>query len=316
MLFSIIIPVYNVENYLERCLDSVICQKYHNFEVILVNDGSMDKSAKICDAFAKKDNRIRVIHQENCGVSMARNVGISLAKGDYLMFLDSDDYLSKDALECLSYFADNMVDVIIGEGIAEGGKHELKHDIDISVSDGKSFLKKAIAENAMPMVVWLYIYNRRFLKENQLKFIPNILHEDEEFTPRVFLCAKKVVNTRICFYHYVVHEGSITTATDMRKNISDFYTICKKLYRVYEQVEDVELREMLIDSLAVKYLSLFQSGRIYQYGELYFHRKFVFLCARKWRTRMKAILYYINPALYWKINNWIKKRSGEGNKNI
>lgn len=308
MLFSIIIPVYNVENYLERCLESVIGQNYHDFEVILINDGGTDKSAEICDRFAKNDNRIRVIHQENRGVSMARNVGISSAKGDYLMFLDSDDYISSDALESLSRFADNEVDVIIGDGISERSNHRLRHDINITVSDGKSFLKKAIAEDVIPMVVWLHIYRNQFVKDNQLQFMPNVLHEDEEFVPRAFLCANKVVNTHICFYHYVVREGSITTAEDLRKNVGDLYVVCRRLYGIYEQINDVELKNLLIDSLAVKYLSLFQIGRMYRYGEEYIQRMFVLKCAKRGRTRAKAILYCMNPKLYWNINHWTKSR--------
>ena len=99
--FSVIVPVYNVEKYLHRCVDSILAQSYSDFEVLLVDDGSMDKSGTICDDYALKDNRIRVFHQANAGVSAARNKGIDEAKGEYVVFVDSDDYLKLEKLNNL-----------------------------------------------------------------------------------------------------------------------------------------------------------------------------------------------------------------------
>ena len=94
-LLSIIVPVYNVEQYLSRCVDSLVNQTYHNIEIILVDDGSPDRSGEICDEYAKKDKRVKVIHQSNGGLSDARNTALDIAKGDYLMFVDSDDWIEK-----------------------------------------------------------------------------------------------------------------------------------------------------------------------------------------------------------------------------
>ena len=103
---SIIIPVYNVEEYLERCLQSVISQNYSDIEILLIDDGSTDRSPQICDSFAMKDNRVEVTHTMNNGVSVARNIGVKKAKGDYLMFVDSDDYLTGDAIETVFEYHD------------------------------------------------------------------------------------------------------------------------------------------------------------------------------------------------------------------
>ena len=100
-LISIIVPIYNVEKYLKKCIDSIINQTYKNLEIILVDDGSPDNCGKICDEYAKKDNRIKVIHKENGGVSSARNVGVENATGEYIGFVDSDDYIEKDMYEVL-----------------------------------------------------------------------------------------------------------------------------------------------------------------------------------------------------------------------
>ena len=100
-LISVIVPVYNVENYLRECLDSIVAQTYRNIEVILVDDGSKDSSGKICDEYADKDNRIKVIHKENGGVSAARNTGLDIAKGEWISYVDSDDYIESTMIETL-----------------------------------------------------------------------------------------------------------------------------------------------------------------------------------------------------------------------
>lgn len=105
-LISIIVPVYNVEKYLKECIDSVISQTYKNLEIILVDDGSTDKSGEICDEYSKKDSRIKVIHKENGGLSDARNVALDIAKGEYIGFVDSDDYVEKDMFETLYKLAE------------------------------------------------------------------------------------------------------------------------------------------------------------------------------------------------------------------
>ena len=100
-LISVIIPVYNVENYLDDCLNSVIVQTFHNIEIILINDGSTDKTARICDEFATKDDRIRVLHKDNSGVAASRNAGVDLALGDYILFVDGDDVANREMVEVL-----------------------------------------------------------------------------------------------------------------------------------------------------------------------------------------------------------------------
>lgn len=110
-LISIIVPVYNVEKYLDRCIQSIVEQTYRNLEIILVDDGSTDGSEKICDSWAVKDNRIRVIHQNNMGGGAARNAALDVAKGDFIAFVDSDDYISADMYEYLHGLMDNGFDI-------------------------------------------------------------------------------------------------------------------------------------------------------------------------------------------------------------
>ena len=134
MKVSIIIPVYNVEKFIKRCINSALSQTYLNTEIILIDDGSTDNSGKICDDAAKRDCRIRVLHQENSGLSSARNVGIELATGDALFFLDSDDYISCDCIsKCVKMLNENSADIAIMQMmyIAEGTNEEIKSDIKV-----------------------------------------------------------------------------------------------------------------------------------------------------------------------------------------
>ena len=117
-LISIIVPVYRVEQYLPKCLDSIMTQTYRNLEIILVDDGSPDRCGEICEAYVRKDNRILVVHQENAGLSAARNIGLEIFHGEYLMFVDSDDYLHQDAIRILyeRMIADES-DIAVGNAV-------------------------------------------------------------------------------------------------------------------------------------------------------------------------------------------------------
>ena len=208
--FSIIIPIYNVEKYLEKCIESIINQTYHNIEIILVDDGSTDNCSKLCDKYKKKDCRIKVLHKQNGGLSDARNEGLEIATGNYILFVDSDDYLEKDACEKFSAYTDRNADILIGDGIVIDGRCDIGHISETGVFNAHDFLKKSLIANRFPKVVWLNAYRRGFLNDNNLRFKKGILHEDENFTPKVFLCAKTIIYTGINFYNYVcgiAHQG-------------------------------------------------------------------------------------------------------------
>lgn len=305
--FTFVIPVYKVESYLDICVRSVIDQTYENFEVILVDDGSPDNCPRMCDEYALRDSRIKVIHKENGGLSDARNAGIRAASGKYIIFLDSDDHVSEDACEKLMEYAVRDCDIIVGDGECEGTERTLKHPFEIEVCSGENFLKTALRHRAMPMAAWLYVYRREFLLKNGLEFKLGILHEDEQFTPRAFLAAKRVVNSHVCFYHYVLRNGSITTKPDLRKNALDLLSTCRELEQIYAQLPEDTLQIQLTDLLAEKYLSLFQQGRLYRWGRDYCPKGYLLHLAKLPKTRLKTGLFALSPRLYWYINH-ISKR--------
>ena len=311
--YSVIIPVYKVEEYLEKCVESVRNQTYKNIEIVLVDDGSPDNCPQMCDELAQKDSRIKVIHKENGGLSDARNKGLELSTGDYVIFLDSDDYIDVDSCERFLQYAENGCDIIIGEAVVEGGKCNSQHISNPNMMTGEQYLLEAYRGGKAPMAACFNIYKREFLINNSLCFKKGILHEDEEFTPRCFLLAETVVCPNVYFYHYIIRNDSITTKKDKRKNASDFYNTCLTLKEIYAKLENQELKNYLIDSLSSKYLTVFQSGKLYIYGKDYLHRRFVLQNAKQLKTRLKAFLYFVSPKCYYHINECLSNHIKEHN---
>ena len=221
MKFSIIIPVYNVEKYLEQCLNSVLNQTFTDYEVICVNDGSTDGSLDILRSFAKKDARIQIINQKNGGLSDARNAGIQAAKGDYIFLIDSDDWITENALEVLSKNTENQDFIAFnGERFFEDGKIEIP---DKGISEpqltGWEYYNKYVHQgrNFHFVCVVLRLYRREFLIENKLFFKKGIYHEDNLFTP---ICCYYAENIKIIpdiLYIYRIREGSITQTPNQKR---------------------------------------------------------------------------------------------------
>ena len=214
-LISVIVPIYNVEPYLRECVDSIVAQNYSNLEILLVDDGSADKCPEICDEYAKKDNRVKVIHQDNGGLAHARNVGIANSSGDYLTFVDSDDYVSNDYVECLY------------KGIAESGAdisiasfYPFKNDIVcqrtselcayeiISKEDAISRYCSINAERSMPFIS---ACNKIYCKSlfDGILFPKGKLYEDSFTTYKLVDRAEKIVYSKAQLYYYRLNPQSI-----------------------------------------------------------------------------------------------------------
>lgn len=307
-MFSFVTPVYNVEDYLERCVVSLMNQTFRDVEIILVDDGSTDKCSELCDSFAEADTRIRVIHKENGGLSDARNAGLAEAKGDYILFVDSDDYVDVSACEKLLPFAEQGYDILAGQACFEGGKQVSYLNETGSVISGKDYMLRLLQEKKAYMAVWSNAYRRNFLFEHEFRFKFGILHEDEQFTPRVILNAQSVVYTGIVFYHYTVRrEGAITAQKDKRKNLRDLYSSYLELEGYYAINTDGELRQRLLDYMASSYLGAFQEASAYKYGKAYYHKDFVKRTAMYPKTKLRSAIFCILPALYCWLDGMLRR---------
>ncbi|WHH57483.1 glycosyltransferase [Petroclostridium sp. X23] len=250
-LFTIIIPVYNVENYLKECLDSVIKQSYINLEIILIDDGSQDNSLQICNSYRKLDSRIKVISKKNGGLSSARNTGLDNATGKFIMFLDSDDYI------CDAFAIDNFVNIFHSTccdliyGTYSGFLEKDSEDIIMNITDRKIELINPEIENKDSQGVLLLlfrkksyissaatkIYKRDILDKNRIRFKQDIFHEDEEWTPRVILNSKKIHIYDKRFYKRRYRRDSImTTKSEERilKRINDLLSIANQMIQYSE----------------------------------------------------------------------------------
>ena len=222
-LISVIVPVYRVEEYLERCVKSILSQTYENLEVILVDDGSPDQCPAICDACAEKDARVKVIHQENKGLSGARNAGIDAASGEYLAFVDSDDYVSPHFIEELYQLLQDTgcaigqcrFSYVKGNGLVEEG------DSAFCIYRGESLMEQLYGpeEKATCFVVaWNKLYRAELFKETGIRYPEGRIHEDEATTYRLFHEAKKLAFLdRALYGYYTENGGSITSVFSAKR---------------------------------------------------------------------------------------------------
>ena len=212
--FSIIIPVYNVEQYIKKCLDSVFAQTFKDYEVIVVNDGTKDNSMDIV-----KDYKVKVINQENQGLSEARNVGVKNATGEYLVFLDSDDYIKEDLLKEINNSLSNKPDVVRyqAEYVVDGKGTEY-HEKEFTGLDGKEAFDRIVTYHYVEPA-WLYAVKRKYYIDNKFSFKKKAYHEDYGLTPLIIFKSKVVNSIDYCGYCYIKREGSIITAKDYNKTI-------------------------------------------------------------------------------------------------
>lgn len=239
---SVIVPCYKVECYLKACLDSLIGQTYHNWEAICVDDGSPDNSGKILEEYAKKDNRIKVIHQENQGLSVARNNGKKLAKGDYIYFLDSDDAIHPQLLEVTYELSKKYNADLVNFDCynSERGMIERKQQIDVNkmkvkVTDNPIFQGCYKNKYRIHINAWNKLYKRELL--DGIEFIPGIHFEDFPHTYAVLSRKPRTVITTEKLYYYRPNEGSISRKDGNPKQIKDYYVGVKSVCEIYKASE-------------------------------------------------------------------------------
>lgn len=286
MKLSIIVPIYNVAPYLRKCVDSLLMQDISDYEIILVDDGSTDDSGALADEIVRKtmgnglwaiDNEtnsqspianrptLRVIHQENAGLSAARNTGITAATGDYIMFVDSDDYLQPNVLGALMEQVEReQLDVLRFDyqnvRQTEAGEYEVfqpnkyPHQVDTcrEVVDGETYLDERMGYAC---------YACQFVINRELTgmFTPGIHYEDTEWLPRMMLNAKGVNSTPIVVYNYLVRQGSITQAQGdkekLLKNLKDFLFVIESLSKQMKRHPSCQWLRRMISSMAVGVLT-------------------------------------------------------------
>lgn len=223
---SVIVPVYNVKAYLNRCVQSILNQTEHNIQIILVDDGSTDGSSSLCDDLAKADNRIRVIHKENGGLSSARNCGLQNANGEFVCFIDSDDVISPYFVEHLLFLVTKYdCDISVGryECFNETEPDFDTKDIDIEIVEGKKAINQLFVDSYVNATIACNKLYKRSLFDD-LKYPEGLINEDEALAYRLYYKANKVAFSSNIIYGYYMRANSITKSRFSKKNF-DFLQI-------------------------------------------------------------------------------------------
>ena len=304
MKFSIIIPVYNVEKYIYRCLDSIKKQTYKNFEVIVVDDGSPDSSDKIISKFVKKDQRFRYYKKENGGLSDARNFGLNYVTGDYIIFTDSDDYLDVDLLKHLNEIittknydvikymvclVDDNGQVIRNEKCVHEGRCDFAFLTDFEYSEP----------------AWTYAYKTSFWQKGKYQYTKGKIHEDYGLTPLILAQAESIYVLNAIGYYYVQRKGSIVNgsvkelkrAYDMLYHYDNIMSLIpkKKITTVNKAILQSFMANGIIN--ATNILSdKKEKDKFIQ--ELQKRKVFTYLLDNTWKRKIKKWLIKINPKLY------------------
>ena len=237
-MISVIVPVYNAENYIKRCVDSILCQTYKDLELVLVNDGSKDNSLEILREYEQKDNRVNVIDQENKGVSGARNTGLENTSGEYILYVDADDWIEKDTLEILIKQSENADIVFFGSDNAETPEQSKRQSVDTyEIWDQDKQMLEFMKHKTMTGMLWNKLI-RRSLTQNLFFNEKTGYGEDAEFLWKVLKKSQKMLVTKEVLYHHVLEKTSISHLSFSDKKysaITMWEENCKEVKTHYPQ---------------------------------------------------------------------------------
>lgn len=315
-LISIIVPFYNVEQYIDRCIQSLITQTYRNIEILLVDDCSPDNTLEIAKKYTKTDARIKILqYEKNRGLGGARNYGIQNANGEYVLFVDSDDYIEANTIERLYEKAkNNNLCVLEANYLKEGESNTeilpIRDYFVNKVLSGKEYWESI---PIAPVVAWNKFYKLSFLKENNIAFKLRKF-EDVAFTAEVFMKAKRVMNINFPFYHYIVRDNSIMTETTSISHLEDAYVLINDMKVLFEGSKE---NEQMKKSYLYSYIGFFRLWHLYsdekevkrqmknKVMSLFQDARMLVLAAKKLGLKQK-ILLFVSPILAAKI--YLRKR--------
>lgn len=273
-LISIIVPAYNVEKYIEQCIDSILCQTYQHIEIILIDDGSKDSTGSICDLYAKKDKRIRVIHKENTGLSSVRNLGIKLAKGDYIGFVDSDDVISTDMFEKLftNLMATNS-DIaicnyqIIDEKNQKREKGFYSFEKKIEILQNKEIYDLIFLEARYGIVAWNKLYRRQVFAG--INYPEGKRHEDNYIIHKILGNAKRICCSGDIGYFYRIRKDSITSNISKENYDEDLEATYERILYFEEIKEEKYLNKSVCEYLSRIISIYYMALRIWKNDKVY-----------------------------------------------
>ena len=306
-MISIIITAYNAEKTIERCINSILENEYNDFEIIVINDGSSDKTEKVIELFAS--DKIKYFSKKNTGVADSRNFGIEKAKGEYITFIDSDDYVSNNYFKNLDKYLKQGIDIIKRKAIIINEKDNEKTKIKGPVF-GKITGEQAFNELCFKDIyldtLWSYIIKKNLFTENNLYFEPNKYHEDFGLLPLLILKAKSVISTNDYVYYYVQTDGSIMRDSDDAKTIKKSKDVLYHYDNIIEQTEKYDIsrktkenvRIYCTNAILLKVKELKGKAQNDFIKELKKRKIYKNIKARNLKQLIKKILLFVNIKLY------------------
>lgn len=308
VIVTVVIPVYKVKETIEKCINSVLKASCNNIEIVLVDDGSPDECPNICDKYCKEYSNVQCIHKENGGLSSARNAGIRVANGKYIMFLDSDDYVDIDGFRSIVKVAkENYCDIITYDALKHVSnttiimKHRSKDGVIVS---GEKYILKE-AHEGIVYPAWISLYKLSFIRDNSFEFWEGMLHEDIDFCFRVFLRADSILYTKIIVYHYIIREHSITTGINKNRNVDDTIKIFRK-YKTILKSENWRVRNAVMDSLVGSVFSIIGECGITSVKQHDIQWKELFVNSHTIKNKVKSLLFMIDKSTYIRIRSRLK----------
>lgn len=312
MKFSIIVPIYNVEKYVEKCMKSINNQTYKNYEVLLINDGSPDNSEELIEKYIKGKDKFKYFKKTNGGLSDARNYGAKKATGDYLLFLDADDYFSPKLLEELNKSASVQdCDVIKFNyrTVYENGQEENHFKTNFQGLTTDDALKQIIKDEMLEPA-WLYSYKRKFWEKNKFMYYKGRVHEDYGLTPLVLMAASSISSIEYIGYNYFYREGSITNNPNnekLWKRFDDCYNFWKENVPLINKCANINsfskrllvsfYANGIIDKVAIlngsfqkKAVKMLRSDKVYKQ-----------LLDDSLKRKIKKLIVMISPYMYLKL---------------
>lgn len=315
-LVSIIVPVYNVEKWLERCIQSLVDQTYRTLEIILIDDGSTDSSSMICDRWAEKDRRIIVVHKENGGLSSARNLGIDLAHGQYIGFVDSDDWVNSRFIEILHQLMVNYQCDLAECGSCEtwGEVHPTSYEAAAEVHTKHEAMEAHLKDTRFTCVIWNKLYKREIITAH---FPEGKLHEDLFWTYQIIDQCSTLVHTAVPLYYHFHRSDSITGCTYTLSRIADLleggFMRCQFVTKKYPELADmVRIKYYLQSQWFVQYIKRRKIdhgeaciseilSRIHSLGITWLYKSSASLKEKLWIS-----LFYFCPTLTCAFRNALK----------
>lgn len=309
--FSLIIPAYNVEKYIKKCLDSVLNQTYNNYEIIIINDGSTDNTSKILESY-KSNKKIKIINQENKGLSNARNTGVSNAKGDYILFIDSDDFIEKELLEILNKTIKDEDLVRFQIRILDETNKIIKEYKEETFNNlnGIEAFNKLSKYNLVELAV-CYVYKKDTFLKNNYKFEEKTYHEDFGLIPYIIISSKKVTSINYIGYNYLQRKNSIMNNTDYEKEIKKSNDVLKHYKNLIKWSQNIEgdltiYKSFIANSVILKSLNLKEKDYKNYIKKLKEYKVYDNLLTNNKENKIKKILIRISPKLYYKIIRGLK----------